>query len=149
MAVCELHLNQTNCLQKMVSLTAIIPEGFDGPFPVYYLLHGLSDDHTAWVRRTSIERYVQNVPMIVIMPNGDRSFYCDAFDRGFNKYESFIVRDLVDFVDTTFRTIPSRKGRAIGGLSMGGYGALKLALKYPDVYCAAVSHSGAWIGAAS
>jgi len=143
MAVCELHLNQTNCLQKMVSLTAIIPEGFEGPFPVFYLLHGLSDDHTAWVRRTAIERFVQNVPMIVIMPDGSRNFYCDAVDRPYSKYETFMVSDLIEFVDATFRTICSREARAIGGLSMGGYGAVKLALKYPELYGAAVSYSGA------
>jgi S-formylglutathione hydrolase FrmB len=143
MAVCEIHFNSFASVGKMSSATVILPEGKPGPFPVFYLLHGLSDDHTAWVRRTSIERYVQNLPLIVVMPNGERSFYCDAAERANSSFETMIVRDLMGFVDNTFQTIPTREGRVIAGLSMGGYGAWKLALKHPDKFCAAVSHSGA------
>ncbi len=139
----EFHLNQNNLLQKMVSLNVIVPDEGDGPFPVLYLLHGLSDDHTAWTRRTSLERYVGGLPLIVVMPNGERSFYTDAVDRPLAAYETHLTQDIVGFVDRTFRTIPTRAGRVTAGLSMGGYGALKLALKHPDLFCAAVSHSGA------
>ena len=143
MAVCEFHLNQNNALQKMTSFTAIVPEGKPGPFPVFYLLHGLSDDHTAWTRRSSIERYVQELPWIVVMPNGERSFYTDSVSAPKLAFETFFLKDLIGFVDSTFQTIPTRAGRVIAGLSMGGYGAFKLALKHPDLFCAAVSHSGA------
>jgi S-formylglutathione hydrolase FrmB len=144
MAVCEIHTNNDNVLNKMMSATVILPEGaHPGPFPVFYLLHGLSDDHTAWVRRTSVERYVQDLPLIVVMPNGERSFYTDARDDPYGAFETYIVRDLIGFVDRVFQTIPTREGRVIGGLSMGGYGALKLALKHPDLFRAAASHSGA------
>lgn len=143
MAVCEFHLDQGNVLEKMISFTAIVPEGKTGPFPVFYLLHGLSDDHTAWTRRSSIERYVAGLPLIVVMPNGERGFYTDAKDRPKAAFETNIVQDIVGFVDRTFQTIPTREGRVIAGLSMGGYGAVKLALKHPDLFCAAVSHSGA------
>ena len=142
MAVCEFHLDQGNVLEKMISFTAIVPEGKAGPFPVLYLLHGLSDDHTAWTRRSSIERYVVGLPLIVVMPNGERGFYTDAKDRPKAAFETNIVRDIVGFVDQTFQTVPTREGRVVAGLSMGGYGAVKLALKYPDLFCAAVSHSG-------
>lgn len=143
MAVCEFHLDQGNVLEKMISFTAIVPEGKSGPFPVFYLLHGLSDDHTAWMRRSSIERYVAGLPLIVVMPNGERGFYTDAKDRAKAAFETNIVKDIIGFVDRTFQTVPTREGRVIAGLSMGGYGAVKLALKYPDLFCAAVSHSGA------
>lgn len=143
MAVCEIHLRSSNSLQRMTSAMVILPEGQPGPFPVFYLLHGLSDDHTVWTRRTSIERYVENLPMIVVMPNGGRSFYTDSKTCTTAAYESYIVKDLLGFVDNTFQTVSSREGRVIGGLSMGGYGSLKLALKHPDLFCAAVSHSGA------
>jgi putative tributyrin esterase len=143
MAVCEIHFNSNQAVGKMTSATVIFPEGKPGPFPVFYLLHGLSDNHTAWVRRTSIERYVQNLPLIVVMPNGERSFYTDAINRSQAAFETMIMRDLIGFVDNTFQTIPTREGRVIAGLSMGGYGAWKLALKHPDKFCAAVSHSGA------
>ena len=113
----------------------------DGPFPVFYLLHGLSDDHTGWARRTSIERYVQDLPIIVVMPDCSRSFYCDAVEGP--AYETYFIKDIIGFIDRFFNTIPSREGRVIGGLSMGGYGALKLAMKFPDLFCSSVSHSGA------
>lgn len=143
MAVGEIHLNHNNALQKMTSAMVILPEGKPGPFPVFYLLHGLSDDHTAWTRRTCIERYVQGLPLIVVMPNGERSFYSDSISTPLAAFETFLLRDLIGFVDNTFQTVASRKGRVIAGLSMGGYGAIKLALKYPGLFRAAVSHSGA------
>jgi len=143
MAVCEIHFGNANALNKMTSAMAILPEGKPGPFPVFYLLHGLSDDHSVWVRRTSIERYVEGLPLIVVMPDGGRSFYTDAINKPRAAYETHFVRDLIGFVDATFQTVPKRGGRVIGGLSMGGYGAMKLALKHPDLFCAAVSHSGA------
>ncbi len=143
MALCEFHLNQDNALEKMTAFTAIVPDDAPGPFPALYLLHGLSDDHTAWARRTSLERYVQGLPLIVVMPNGERSFYTNSQANPKAAFETYLTRDLVGFVDRTFRTIPSREGRVIARLSMGGYGALKLALKHPDLFRAAVSHSGA------
>jgi S-formylglutathione hydrolase FrmB len=81
--------------------------------------------------------------MIVVMPNGERSYYTDAHANPRAAFETFIVRDLIGFVDRMFQTIPTRAGRVIGGLSMGGYGALKLALKHSDLFRAAASHSGA------
>ncbi len=143
MAVCEIHFKVSAALGKMTSANVIFPEGRSGPFPVFYLLHGLSDDHSAWVRRTSIERYVDGLPIIVVMPNGDRGFYVDARSRPSSAYDTYITRDLTGFIDATFRTIIGRRGRVIAGLSMGGYGALAIALRHPDMFCAAASHSGA------
>lgn len=130
-------------LRKMEAVSIILPElnQGSGPFAVMYLLHGLSDDNSVWSRRTSIERYVQGLPLMVVMPNGGRSFYVDA--PGGPAYDTAIARDLIRFIDTRFNTIADRKGRVVCGLSMGGYGALHLALGHPDLFCAAVSHSGA------
>src|SRR5437764_12398734 len=156
MALCDLHYFST-ALKKMTAAMLILPEGEDvrGPFPAFYLLHGLSDDHTAWVRRTSIERYAQGLPLItvghdddegqpliIVMPDGGRGFYTDARE-GF-AYETAML-ELIGYVDQTFRTDARREARAIGGLSMGGYGALKLALKHPDLFGSANSHSGALV----
>ena len=77
------------------------------------------------------------------MPNAERSWYCDAQALANQNFETLITRDIMNFVDSNFQTIASREGRVVAGLSMGGYGALKLALKHPDLFCAAVSHSGA------
>lgn len=141
MAICELHYSSP-ALGLQTAANIILPEGEqNGPFAVFYLLHGLSDDHTIWMRRTSIERYVQNLPLIVVMPNGGRGFYTDAV-QGF-AYETAIIKDLIGYVDRIFPTRAERGGRCIGGLSMGGYGAIRLALRFPEMFCSAVSHSGA------
>jgi len=141
MAFCELHYF-SEALGVQTSANVILPQGRGrGPFPVFYLLHGLSDDETMWMRRSSIERYVQDLPLIVVMPDGGRGFYCDAVE-GF-AYQTAIVKDLVDYIDTIFPTKADRSGRCIGGLSMGGYGAIKLELQYPEIFSSANSHSGA------
>lgn len=141
MALCSLHF-RSQALQKHTAATVILPEAnVAGPFAVLYLLHGLTDDHSAWQRRSSIERYAENLPLIIVMPDGGRGFYTDAA-QGF-AYEQAIIGDLIPFVDSRFRTIATRAGRCIGGLSMGGYGAMKLALKHPDLFASAHSHSGA------
>jgi S-formylglutathione hydrolase FrmB len=142
MAFCELHYF-SRALGRQTAANVILPEGEEqkGPFPVFYLLHGLSDDHTIWQRRTSIERYVQNLPLIVVMPDGGRGFYTNA-EQGF-AYETAIIEDLIGYVDRLFPTKAERGGRCIGGLSMGGYGAVRLALRFPDRFCCANSHSGA------
>jgi S-formylglutathione hydrolase FrmB len=139
------HVNYFNkALQKEQAFYALYPDHQDspGPFPTYYLLHGLSDDYTAWLRWTSIERYVRALPMIVILPDGDRCWYSDI--EGGPAYEKALVADLVPFVDGMFPTVADRTGRAIGGLSMGGFGSMKIALKHPDVFCSVVGHSGAY-----
>lgn len=135
-----------NSIGLATSMNVVVPDSGPGPFPVFYLLHGLSDDHSIWLRRTSIERYVAGVPMIVVMPTTHRGFYTNGQGPGTYRYEDHIVKDVVGFVDRVFPTIKGREGRVIGGLSMGGYGAVKLALKYPEMFCAATSHSGAMYG---
>jgi S-formylglutathione hydrolase FrmB len=127
----------------MSGATIILPEGEQatGPFAVLYLLHGYSDDHTVWSRRTSIERYAEGLPLIIVMPDGGNGFYVNA-QQGFT-YDTAITQDLIGYVDRMFPTDARRERRVVGGLSMGGYGAVKLALSHPDLFCAAVSHSGA------
>jgi S-formylglutathione hydrolase FrmB len=131
-------------IRKQTSMTVILPQDtkVEGPYPVLYLLHGMSDDDTIWERRTSLERYVAEMPLIVVMPDGGRGFYTDAV-QGY-AYESHIMKDVMGFTERFFPAMRERKGRCIGGLSMGGYGSMKLALKYPDMFCSVVSHSSAF-----
>lgn len=140
MAFCEMHFWSAS-IQKQTSAYVVLPDGGQGPFAVFYLLHGLSDNHTIWVRRTSIERYVQNLPLMVVMPDGGRGWYTDAAQGPAG--EAAIIKDLIPFIDRAFHTKAERAGRCIGGLSMGGYGAVKLGLKHPDMFVSANSHSGA------
>ena len=139
MALCELRFfSQT--IQKCFGMNVILPTKGRGPWPVFYLLHGLSDDHTIWHRHTSIERYVAEWPMIIVMPDGLRNFYTNSPLGNFTKY---IGEEIPTFIETHFHAMKSRAGRCIGGLSMGGYGALRVGLEYPDRFASLNSHSGA------
>lgn len=142
MPLCEVHWSSA-VLAKKVGSFVILPEAGagDGPWPVYYLLHGLSDDHTVWQRRTRIEWYVRSLPLIVVMPDGYRGFYTDNADGP--AYARHMAEELPDFVEKYFPARRDRQGRCVGGLSMGGYGALRLALGWPQRYASANSHSGA------
>ncbi len=113
----------------------------DRKYPVLYLLHGHSDDHTAYVRKGITEILVRDLDLIVVMPNGHRSFYTNA--KQGHLYENFITQELPVVIENYFPASSSREDRFIAGLSMGGYGALKLALNHPDLYAAAASMSGA------
>ncbi|CAN5524464.1 alpha/beta hydrolase family protein [soil metagenome] len=140
MAFCEMHFF-SETLSKQVAMNVILPDKGRGPFAVYYLLHGLSDDYTVWHRRTRIEWFVRDLPLIVVMPDGYRGFYTDNTNGP--AYANFFGRELPNFVERTFPAKKTRAGRAIGGLSMGGYGALRIALAFPDRFISANSHSGA------
>lgn len=104
-----------------------------------YLLHGLSDDHTIWLRRTSIERYAADYGVCIVMPCGARSFYTDM--KYGLKYFSYITEELPSVISEFLKISTKREDTYIAGLSMGGYGALKAALKKPEKYCAAAGLS--------
>lgn len=128
-------------LQKSVQFNAIIPQGKEQNAKVLYLLHGLTDDYTAWSRYTAIERYANEAGIVIIMPDGGRSFYTDMAHGG--AYYSFFIKELFPYVRTLFRVSTCREDTFIAGLSMGGYGALKIALRNPEMFSAAASLSGA------
>jgi len=112
----------------------------DGAPPVLYLLHGLSDDDTTWLRRTSIERYAAPLGLAVVMPQVHRSFYADGVNGG--RYWTFLSEELPGLVDRFFRVSTRREDTFVAGLSMGGYGAVKWALRHPERFAAAASLSG-------
>ena len=109
------------------------------PPPVLYLLHGISDDHTMWMRRTSIERYVMGLNITVVMPAAARSFYRDM-EHGY-KYFTYIAYELPEIIESMFKVSPAREDTFMAGFSMGGYGAYKIALSRPERYYAAASMS--------
>src|SRR5512134_1938552 len=105
-----------------------------------YLLHGHSDDHTAWMRWSSIEKYAQGLNLAVVMPAVHLSFYTDMVYGG--KYWQFVSEEVPAVVQSLFPLSSDRKDNFVAGLSMGGYGAFKLALTYPERFAAAASLSG-------
>jgi S-formylglutathione hydrolase FrmB len=113
-------------------------------YPVLYLLHGLTSNYTAWAR-LGAPGYASEYDLIVVMPDVGNSWYVNwakSEDGQKNNWEDCIIKDLIPHVDDTYRTISRRAGRAINGLSMGGYGAMMLGLKHPELFCSIGSHSG-------
>jgi putative tributyrin esterase len=127
--------------QQTATQIGMAARHLDGPPPVLYLLHGLSDDDTIWLRRTSIERYVAPLGLAVVMPQVHRSFYADQAAGG--RYWTFLSEELPELVSTFFNVSTRRDDTFVAGLSMGGYGALKWALRQPERFAAAASLSGA------
>ncbi|MEP6595881.1 MAG: alpha/beta hydrolase family protein, partial [Ginsengibacter sp.] len=114
----------------------------DRTYPVVYLLHGYTDDNTGWLQFGEINRYADKAitegtipPMIIVMPNGDSSFYINSYD-GKEKYEDFFIKEFMPSIEKTYRIKAEKKYRGIAGLSMGGYGSLIYALKYPQLFAA-------------
>jgi len=112
-------------------------------YPVIYLLHGLGGSANDWVsNRAHLADYAAQYPFIIVVPEGKDGWYTDGVAPS-EKFESYFVEELIPDVERRFRTIAAREGRAVAGLSMGGYGSLKFGLKYPDKFALAASMSGA------
>jgi putative tributyrin esterase len=128
----------------------VLPLDYNAPaarttrYPVLYLLHGLAGSHDDWVStKAHLAQYAAQYRIIIVTPEGHDGWYTDGVAAPNEKYESYIVQELLPDVDGRYRTIAERKGRALAGLSMGGYGALKFGVKYPDKFIFVASMSGA------
>ncbi len=150
MALLHVHYF-SQALNVQVSVDVILPEPKQGigveaagqeRLPrVLYLLHGYSDDHTIWQRRTSVERYAASHNLAVIMPGVNHSFYCNEAHG--ERYWDFVAQELPEVMHRFFRLSDRPEDTFVAGLSMGGYGAMKLALNFPERFGAAASFSGA------
>jgi putative tributyrin esterase len=133
---------------RVIFPTQYNPKDEKNKYPVIYLLHGLTGHFNNWTDKTKIVEYAGNYKYIIVMPEGNDGWYSDSATVPNDKYESYIVQELIPEIDAKFRTISQRDGRLIAGLSMGGYGSLKFGLKHPDKFARVGSFSGA-LGAAS
>ena len=135
----------SDALGKWTSYNVILPDAGEGPFPVLMQLHGLTDDAEAWIHLSNLVRHVTGLPLVVVLPDGGTSGYVNWKDSGRlhkARYEDLLMRDIPAHLARAFNV--SDSPWAIGGLSMGGYGAMRLGLKYPDRFCSIYAHSSAF-----
>lgn len=139
-------------LGRDVTYRVVLPPGYGlvtsraTRYPVLYMLHGWGGDYDSWLTRSSLGLYAAEHRLIVVTPEGGKGWYTDA--PGGEPYESHLLRELLPDVDGRFRTINNRRGRGVAGYSMGGYGALKLGFRHPELFAFAGSTSGALDAAA-
>jgi putative tributyrin esterase len=135
-------------INALLPYSVVLPTDYDASpnsrYPVLYLLHGLTGHYNDWLLRTNIADYAGQYRLIVVTPEGNDSWYTDSATATTDKYESYILRELIPDVQRRFRTIEARYARGIAGLSMGGYGAIKFGLKSPATFAFAGSMSGAF-----
>jgi S-formylglutathione hydrolase FrmB len=133
-------------MRKEVKNVVILPENYSSKkhYPVVYLLHGYSDNYAKWIKTVpAIKLLSTEHQCIIVCPDGGySSWYFDSPIDSTFQYESYIVKDLLTFIDGHYSTIPNRTGRAITGLSMGGHGALYLAIRNQNLFGSAGSMSG-------
>lgn len=141
---------RSGALVAPATVRVMLPDGYDANpntrYPVLYLLHGGGGTHADWTN-LGAEQATAGLPVIVVQPDGGRgSWWADALTPGLDglpRWETFETRQLIPWIDANFRTVATRNGRAIAGLSMGGYGAMSYAARHPDLFVSASSFSGA------
>jgi S-formylglutathione hydrolase FrmB len=137
----------SHALGRRTTYEAILPDTGTGPYPVLLELHGLFDDHNSWIHKSKLVHYVADLQLVVILPDGATSAYLDWHthsDRlNRQNYETMIVEDLWNEVHRNYN-VDDQKW-AIGGLSMGGYGAMRLGLRHPDKFSSIWAHSAAFV----
>lgn len=138
---------QSASLGRQMKYRILLPKGYfesDKYYPVLYLLHGWHGDYQNWSTLTNLTYYAENAPIIIVMPGAGDSWYVDSATVPQDKFEQYIIKDVVDEVEHHWRAMRAPHRRAIAGLSMGGYAAVNLALKHPGMYKMAGSISGAF-----
>lgn len=133
--------------KQVLPYIALLPQDYfetDKIFPVFYLMHGLFGSFENWTTLTDLIEYANEYEFIIICPEGKNNWYLDNPHLEDYFYESYILDEIIPEVETRFRVNNERNSRAIGGLSMGGYGAFKFAFRKPELFCCAASMSGAF-----
>jgi S-formylglutathione hydrolase FrmB len=137
---------KSTILSKDMEYSVYLPGDYETSnrrYPVLYLLHGYTDDETGWTQfgeaHLIADKVIQSgeaAPMIIVMPDGGVTWYVNSYD-GKVKYEDYFVNEFIPYIDSTYRTRPTKQYRAISGLSMGGYGTLIMATKHPELFSSA------------
>jgi S-formylglutathione hydrolase FrmB len=139
-------------MKKTYRAAVVLPASYaknkKARYPVLYLLHGAYGHFSNWLNKTPdkqlLHRLADQYNLIIVNPEGETfSFYLDSPVSLDSQFETYLTKEVLPAIDQAYRTVPERRGRVITGLSMGGHGALYLAARHPDLYCAAGSMSGA------
>jgi S-formylglutathione hydrolase FrmB len=139
-------LTRSNVMHKNIKAVLIMPDSYlqtSQKYPVLYLLHGYSGSYVDWGRSDEAKQIADAYQMMVVCPDGGfGSWYFDSPADSTFRYETYVSKELIEWIDKNYRTISNRTGRAISGLSMGGHGGLYLAFRHQDVFGACGSMSG-------
>ena len=141
---------KSRLLGRSVSYRVLLPNGYSDPksadrrYPAIFLLHGLYGHFDNWTDKTRLASYAADYQFIIVTPEGNDGWYTDSATVSNDKYESYIIQELIPEIDKKFRTKADREHRIIAGLSMGGYGSIKFGLKYLDLFSIVGSFSGAF-----
>jgi S-formylglutathione hydrolase FrmB len=148
--VYENGIVKSSILNEEMRFAIYLPAGYESSgrdYPVVYLLHGRTDDHTAWIKFGEMQRIVDKgihsgkiAPMIIVMPDAKLTFYINNFDGSY-KYKDYFIKELIPYIEKNYRCKSKKEFRAVAGQSMGGFGALLYSLKYPEMFaaCSALS----------
>ncbi len=138
---------RSECMNKDIAARVFLPDGYnsqpDKRWPVVYLLHGHGGNFKSWNGiRPDLQKVATRYETIIVCPDGQNTWYWDSIKDKNVKYETYITKELVPLIDSKYRTIADRSGRAITGLSMGGHGGLWFGFRHPDIFGACGSQSG-------
>jgi S-formylglutathione hydrolase FrmB len=142
---------KTPALPQTANVYVLLPPGYGADpgrrYPVFYLLHGTSGRASDWTSMGNAEKVIGNRQLITVMPdidlNGDGGGWCTDWPNGVEKWETFHIRELIPWIDSNLQTMATRPGRAIAGLSQGGFCSLSYAARHPDLFATALGYSGA------
>lgn len=150
----ECNLLPSKILSRSVHYCVVLPASFDADktrhFPILYSLHGLGDNEQffvhsgAWNLVEDLRDKKELKDFLIATPDGGAGFYINAKD-GKNRYEDFLLQEFFPFIEKRYRAAPGRVNRAVSGVSMGGYGALHLAFRHPQLFGAVSAHSAALV----
>ena len=145
---------ESKLVGKPLPYNVVLPPLYDAPqqravrYPVVYLLHGLGGGAGDWVsNRAHLAAHAAQYRLIIVTPEGGDGWYTDSATVATDKFETYLLEELIPDVERRFRALPAREARAVAGLSMGGYGALKFGVKHPQTFAFAASLSGAFAAA--
>lgn len=143
---------KSEILDTIVNYSIYLPANYETSekkYPVLYLLHGYTDDENAWIKNGYVNQTADQgilskeiEEMIIVMPNGGLKWYVNQPNGDFN-YEDMFIRELIPYIEKTYRIKSNKKNRSISGLSMGGFGSLGYAMRHPDIFATCVAYSAA------